>query len=107
MKFTNVSDGTGEAAVDKVTPSGLSGAPGAGEITRMQYDVVGMVLRILGDATADVDALILSSSGYMDFAPFGGLKNNAGAGKTGKIQFTTIGHSANDTYCVIIEMEKE
>jgi hypothetical protein len=52
LKFTNISDGTGESAV------------------------------------------ILS------------LPNNAGSGKTGDIQFTTIGASSGDTYTVILEVIK-
>lgn len=112
MKFTNISDGTGEAAVTKVDPSLLSvnsngATPTRVTITRIQYEVVGMSVQILWDATADVVALVIQSSGYMDFKSFGGLPNNAGAGITGKIQFTTTGHTAGDTYTIILEMEKD
>jgi hypothetical protein len=106
MKFTNLSDATGEAAVAKVTASGLSGAPSTVRISRVWYDIVGMSVTILWDATTDVTALVLQGSGFFDFKPFGGLDNNAGAGVTGNILFTTTGHTAGDSYTILLEMEK-
>lgn len=109
MKFTNQSDGTGESAVDKVTPSSLSGAPGTVTIKRIRFSTVGMGVLILWDATTDVLAWAIPADvdGEIDFSPFGGLENNAGSGKTGKIQFTTVGHSSGDAYSIVLEMTKE
>ena len=107
MKFTNISDGTGESAVLKVDVSALTEAPSGIRIDKIHYDISGMQLEILWDATTDVIAAILSSGqGTLDFTGFGGLQNNAGAGKTGDILFTTVAHSANDTYFVVLEMSK-
>lgn len=106
MKLTSVSDGTGESAVTKVDVSALNGAPAAVKIKRIIYNVQGMVVRLLWDATADVTILDLSGDGEMCFEHFGGLTNNAGAGKTGDIQLTTIGHTNGDSYSLILEMEK-
>jgi hypothetical protein len=36
----------------------------------------------------------------------GGIPNNAGAGKTGNLAFSTVGASAGDAYSVIIECIK-
>ena len=108
MKFTNVSDGTGEAAVTKVDVSALAGAPSTVKIMKIKYSTFGMAVRILWDATADVVAWLLPADheGEIDFTLIGGLINDAGAGVTGDIQFTTLGHSSGDTYAIILEMAK-
>lgn len=106
MKFTNVSDGTGESAVTKVDVSAFN-ATGV-KINKIHYSTYGMAVRILWDATADVVAWLVpqDGDGCMDFTPFGGLQNNAGDGKTGDIQFTTVGHTSADTYSIILEMSR-
>ena len=107
MKFVNVSDGTGESAVLKVDVSALNDAPTRVKITRIDYDVQGMSVNILWDATTDVSAIIIGDGqGTLDFSSSGGLINNAGAGITGDIMFTTLGHSLNDTYSIVLHMKK-
>ena len=106
MKFTNISDGTGEAAVKKVDVSALSPAATDVKISRITYICAGMDVQILWDATTNVPAYVLSGDGAIDFKPMGGLVNNAGAGKTGDILFTTSGHTAGDSYSIILEMDK-
>jgi hypothetical protein len=114
MKFTNVSDGTGESAVTKVdvsalAPSITTGAPCTSvTIEHMLYDVSGMDVKILWDANTDVVCWLATSgtSGVYDFSQFGGLTNNASTGVNGDILFTTIGASANDTYTVVLSMIK-
>lgn len=113
MKFTNVSDGTGESAVTKVDVSALStnrlGASCTSvQINKVWYVTAGMGVNILFDATADVLAMGLpaDSEGTLDFSSFTGIPNNAGAGKTGDIQFTTVGHTLGDTYMVVLELIK-
>ena len=113
MKFTNVSDGTGESAVAKVDVSALE-ANSAGtscsevRVMRVSHAVVGMSVQMFLDATDNVllAELAESSNGHMDFTDFGGLPNNAGSGKTGDILFTTKGHSSGDTYSITLEMVK-
>ena len=89
MKFTNVSDGTGESAVQKVDVSaftaGEQGATCTGvTIDRIHFVNDGMKVQILWDASSDVEAYkLLDTEGYYDFSSFGGLQNNAGSGKTG------------------------
>jgi hypothetical protein len=106
IKLTNTSDGTGEAAVTKVDVSTLSGAPATVRINKIHYSVAGMVARLLWDATADVTIVDLQGDGCLDCTSFGGLWNNAGAGVTGDIQLTTVGHTAADSYTIILEMSK-
>lgn len=109
MKFTNISDGTGESAVTKVDVSALSGSPSRVRIERVHYDTDGMSVQILWDADSDVLALSIpqDESGTFDFCRFGGITNNAGAGVTGDIKFTTVNHASGDTYNVTLEMVKE
>ncbi len=113
MKFTNVSDGTGESAVAKVDVSALaSNAAGVAcsevRVLRVSHAIVGMSVQLFLNATSNVLLVELaeSSNGHMDFKDFGGLPNNAGSGKNGDILFTTKGHSSGDTYSITLEMTK-
>jgi hypothetical protein len=107
MKFSNVSDGTGEAAVLKVDVSTLAPAPGEVTIQKIVYSTTGMSVDILWDATTDVVAWHIPADRDGEYC-FGDhpLKNNAGTGKTGDVMFTTIGHSANDRYTIYLHMLK-
>lgn len=108
LKLTNVSDGTGEAAVPKVA---IASYPGVTDfvIERIHYATQGMAVRLLWDATTDVLAWTIpeSDSGTFDFTGFGGIKNDAGAGKTGSLLLTTVGHASGDTYSLILELKKK
>ena len=113
MSFTNVSDGSGEAAVVKVDVSALSSnsrGVACSEVRLMQvrYAVVGMSVQMYFDATANVLLLEIaeSSNGNLEFDDFGGISNNSGSGKTGDILFTTVGHTSGDTYMIVLEMVK-
>jgi len=106
MKFTNTSDGTGESAVKKVDVSALTGAPASIKIKRIHYSVAGMVARLLWDADTDVTIVDLQGDGCLDCEGFGGLPNNGGTGVTGDINLTTVGHTAGDSYSLILEMAK-
>ena len=113
MKFTNVSDGSGESAVKKVDVSaftaGEKGATCTGvTIDRIHFVNDGMKVQILWDASSDVEAYkLLDTEGYYDFSNFGGLQNNAGSGKTGDIMFTTVGAANTETYNIILDMTKQ
>ena len=117
MKFTNTSDGTGESAVQKVDVSAFTAGSRIDSTTvstctdvridRIYYNNSGMSVKLLWDATTDVEAIHLKDTqGEFDFSSFGGLKNNSGSGKTGDIMFTTVGHSNTDFYWVVLEMTK-
>lgn len=112
MKFTNVSDATGETDVLKVDVSALKpnfeGKACTGvNIRRIMSSVNGMSVNILWDATTNVSCFILGPGiNTLDFSSTTILGNNAGAGKTGDILFTTVGAVATDTYSVILDMIK-
>jgi Ethanolamine utilization protein EutJ (predicted chaperonin) len=113
MKFTNISDGTGETAVTKVNVANLaksaSGLACTGvTVTKITCVCHGMEVRMLWDATTDVPFFLAAvNTNYQnDFANIGGITNNAGAGKNGNIVFSTSDATAGDTYTVVLEMAK-
>jgi hypothetical protein len=112
MKFTNISDGTGESAVTKVTVSALAPYNGNActsvQILKISAMTDGMGVNILWDATTDVlCATVPQNAAYtFEYPDFGGLINNAGAGKNGNVLFTTVGASAGDRYTIILDMIK-
>ena len=113
LKFTNISDGSGESAVTKIDVSALqANSKGASctevAISKIWWQCVGMGVQLLNDATTDTLIIALSpdSNCMHDYTPFSGIPNNAGSGKTGDVQFTTIGASSGDTYTVILEVIK-
>ena len=112
--FTNVSDGSGESAVTKIDVSSLSKDPASDasctsvQIECIWYSTIGMGVEILFDATTDVLAWELPAdySDSLDFSEFIGIPNNAGAGKTGDIKFTTVGHTNGDSYSIVLKVKK-
>ena len=113
MKFTNISDGTGESAVAKVDVSAITAGPNGETCTgvtieEIWWQCIGMKVSLFWDATSNVIIMQLgeNQSGHQDFRDFGGLTNNSGSGKTGDVLFTTVGHSSADTYSIILSMRK-
>jgi len=119
QKFTNLSDGSGEAGVVKVDVSTLTAHPDGTAcsivtIDQIWYDVGGMRVILNFNASTVVPALVLGGSaaagnvsGHFDFRSFGGIKNNAGSGVNGDIKFTTSGHTNLDHYTIVLEMRKQ
>ena len=116
FKFTNISDGSGESAVKKVDVSSFTAGQGGphsdtsaatcSEVTidKIWFNNSGMTVKLLWDASSDVEAIHLKDGdGYYDFSDFGGLRNNASS-PTGDIMITTASHSSGDFYWVVIEM---
>jgi len=114
MKFTNVSDGTGESAVNKIVPANLAvNSFGVActdlKINQIWSTTTGMAVNMLWDATADVLAWTIpqDTNYWMKFGDhLGGIPNNSGAGKTGNLAFSTVGASAGDSYSIIVECIK-
>lgn len=102
--FTNLSDGTGESAVTKVTLSTLSGSPSQVFIKRIWFTIQGMSVRVLFDHGTDDTVLLLTGTGMLDFQSVGGISDPGAAGGTGDILFTTIGAVANDSYSIVMEV---
>ena len=120
--FTSLSDGTGETNVVKVDGSaaGPLGVIVRGQtfyplahikITEIEYDIKGMALEIIWDATASKNATVLGGFGRLRYFEFGGLAavDATGAllaGATGKIKFTTLGAMPNSSYTVFLRGTK-
>jgi len=113
MKFTNISDGTGETAVTKVNVANLassgSGKACTGVIVNKITSVChGMDVRMYWDASTDVPFFMstINTNYENDFSSIGGITNNSGTGKNGNIVFSTADASSGDTYTVVLEMVK-
>lgn len=125
VHLTNVSDGTGEAAVAKVDKSTLTDSsnppvePDSLEIEQVSYVTNGFTnIQILWDHDTDELACVLpgTGTGVIDFLGreqrYGsvigtrGLFDGRGAGGTGDILLTTVGHSAGDTYDITLWLRK-
>jgi|TARA_E500000305_G_C3983981_1_gene218356 hypothetical protein len=113
LKFTNISDGTGQAAAVLIDVSSLAPDPKTGKactgvtLQTITFSNIGMGVELLWDATTDVPLLNLPQDweDTMDFSDFG-IPNNSGAGKTGDIVVTTVGATAGDTYLLVITVTK-
>ena len=113
LKFTNISDGSGQAAavlvdvdslsVDPVTRQACNGVT----LQTITFSNIGMGVELLWDATTDVPLLNLPQDweDTIDFSAFG-IPNNAAAGKTGDILVTTVGATAGDTYLLVLTLTK-
>ena len=118
MKFTNLSDGTGESSVNKVDISALAASnagltPSRATIEQIWYDIGGMRVALEWNATTNVVAAVLGGSaaagnvsGHMDFRSFGGIKNTEASGADGDIDLTTSGHTNLDHYTVVLQLRK-
>jgi len=114
MKFTNISDGSGESEVKKVDVSALATSADGNTCTgaiieKIWWQCNGMKVKLLFDATTNAFCIELgeNQSGHHDYTSFGGLTNNAGTGVTGDILFTTVGHTSADSYTVVLYMRKK
>ena len=118
MKFTNLSDGTGESSVNKVDISALAASnagltPSRATIEQIWYDIGVMRVALEWNATTNVVAAVLGGSaaagnvsGHMDFRSFGGIKNTEASGADGDIDLTTSGHTNLDHYTVVLQLRK-
>jgi len=113
LKYTNISDGTGQSAAILVDASGLSVDPVTKQacngvtLQTITFSNIGMGVELLWDAGTDLPLLNLPADweDTIDFSAFG-IPNNAGAGKTGDILVTTVGATAADTYLLVLTVTK-
>jgi hypothetical protein len=113
FKFTNISDGTGETAALKIDVSTLNPntfqLPCNGvKILKIWAQTYGMAVDILWDATTDLicETIPADQLYRIDYSEFGGLSNNAGAGKTGDVLFSTVGAANGNRYTITMECIK-
>ena len=111
--YASMSTTENESAVVKVNPANLSasnagGACNAVSILKATALTHGLEVQMNWVATAPVviENIPPNTSYTQDYSKIGGLTNNAGAGKTGSISFTTADGSAGDSYTVVLELQK-
>lgn len=98
LKYT-IAGATGDTAAGTlVDVSALDSSIGVNDLRLMSIDaaLTGFSCKLLWDATTDVDLVEIPTdqSISQDFSKFGGIKNNAGTGATGDVNFTTTGYTA-------------
>lgn len=123
VHLTNISDGTGEAAVVKADKSAIAVAADKGEaasldIEQVRWSIQGFTsVRLLWDHTTDDVAMVLAGSGYEDFRGLdggvkgkmqtSGLKDPRSAGGTGDLLVTTNGGASGATYDITVWLVKK
>ena len=114
MKFTNISDGTGESAVAKIDVSGLDTEPSTGAacsrvtLQRIWFSNIGMGFSLYWNATSNM-FICQAPKDWTDTWDFTdssitlpGIPNNAGGGVNGDLLLTTNDHSSGDTYSIVV-----
>lgn len=109
MKLTGLLDTSNESATLKVDVSTLGQTPTAVRIDKINYSISDQLnVQLYWDATTDLLIVPLAGRGEINAKQFGGLQNNAGAGKTGDIWLATTGWaSGTQSYEIILEMVKQ
>ena len=118
MKFTNISDGTGESAVAKIDVSALNSEPSTGSscsrvvLQRIWFSNIGMGFKLYWNATTNMFICQAPKdwSDTWDFTDSSitlpGIPNNAGGGVNGDLLLTTNDHTSGDTYSIIVWANK-
>lgn len=110
VRFTNISDGTGEAAVVKVDKSTLLSVFGAEPskliVEEIEYSIQGFTsVRLHWDHTTDDEISVLpSGSGFKTYKAGNGLVDPGSTGDTGDILLTTAGAVSGATYDITLSL---
>lgn len=98
LKYT-IAGTTGDAAAVKLVDiSALDSSLGAYDLRldKASWSLTGFSCKLAWDATTDADLIEMSNGwGKVDFSSVGGIPNNADAGITGDVMFTTTGYTAS------------
>lgn len=108
MRITG--DGSGqETATSLIDVSAIGGAPSSVVIEKVYWSLQGFSTTLLWDATTDTVAIECGEGeGGIDFSDIGGpLRNTAGTGKTGDLQFTTVGLGATGKGYIRVQARKK
>ena len=114
MKFTNISDSTGESAVVKIDVSALTSSAITGQscnrvvLQRIWFSNVGMGWKLYWNADSNM-FICQAPKDWTDTWDFTdssqtlpGIPNNAGSGVDGDLLLTTNDHTSGDTYSIVI-----
>ncbi len=114
VKFTGVLDTSDLASMTVVDPALLGGIDNTGtlkattlRINKILHNIEdGLSVNLFWDATTPVSIEELTGRANPCYEDFGGLLNNSGAGRTGKITATTEGWTGIKSFSLILEMVK-
>lgn len=116
IKYDGILDTSDVSSTTLIDPALLSAIdvnntlPTKVRIDRVFFDVEdGLAVYLYWDATTPVRIAELAGRGKMNSTKYGGLTNNAGAGKTGKVLVATQGWSSGATlsFTLILECVKQ
>lgn len=102
-------DGSGdESNTELVDISGLLGAPDEVKIRAVDGKLTGFSATLEWNATANEAACeVPAGTSFLDADMYGGIINNAGAGKNGDIDITTVGLGNGDVGTIVLEVRKK
>lgn len=109
IKLTAILDTSDLADTIAIQPSDVSPLPTQFVIDHIDYSISDQLeVQLLWNATTPVPILPIAGRGRMSFWNFGGLQNNAGAGKDGSIHIKTTGWtSGTQVFSVVLELVKQ
>ena len=108
VSSTTVIDPAAQASVDPMGSNYLKASQY--RIDKIIHNIEdSLSVNLFWDATTPVRIEELTGRGKAEYRDFGGLQNSSGAGKTGKITFTTQGWAASAvlSFSVIIYLTKQ
>lgn len=107
VKVSVEGDGTGDESNTQLIDVSSFGVD-AVKIEKISGALNGFSVTLEWDATSNLNAYTLpEGESFVDFRGVGGLINNAGAGKTGDIDFSTTGLGAGDKGSFLLELVKK
>ena len=108
-KLTNISDGTGESLVEKITAANetFMTADGNRKIARINWSINTLnrngAVEILWEGATNATACILSGQGVLYFRTPGNEITNNATTPTGDILLSTKNYTSGDSYTIVIE----
>ena len=108
-KLTNISDGTGESLVEKITAANetFMTADGNRKIARINWSINTLnrngAVEILWEGATNATACILSGQGVWDFRTPGNEITNNATTRRGDILLSTKNFTSGDSYTIVIE----
>ena len=108
-KLTNISDGTGESLVEKITAANevFMTADGNRKIARINWSINTLnrngAVELIWEGDTNATAVILSGQGVWDFRTPGNEITNNATTPTGDLLLSTKNFTAGDSYTIIIE----
>ena len=109
IKLTGMLDTSDLGQTTAVDLTTLSPVPSTVYIDHLDYSISDQLeVQLLWDATSPLVILPIAGRGRMSYGNFGGLQNNAGAGKTGNILIKTTGWaSGTQVFSIVLELVKQ